>query len=199
MARWRRRGDGWENIAFKRVPAGWLYPAPNPWIFFRPRYYLVSDSERAELIAGLENAKWRFILLAAPIVAGAVPFGLWLVPMLWNSVLLVMLLLSILAGALVNGCLWWILRPLLVHASPTTERIAMGDLLRAWAAVVPVGELIIFAILLIALFACAAYATLTSSRWGMDELIAIPLLGLMAAYSIALLAAKRRMSAGPWS
>jgi hypothetical protein len=79
------------------------------------------------------------------------------------------------------------------------NELLMGDLLRAWAAVVPVGELIIFAILLIALFACAAYATLTSSRWGMDELIAIPLLGLMAAYSIALLAAKRRMSAGPWS
>ena len=198
MARWRRRGDGWENIAFKRVPTGWLYQAPNPWIFFHPRYYLLSDSERAELIALLENGRWRLLLLAAPIMAGAVPLGLWLIPMLWNSVLLVALLLSILAGALVNGCLWWVLRPVLAHASRTTERITMGERLRAWAAVVPIGELIVLAILLVALFACSAYL-LASGSPHIDGLIATPFLGLMAAYSIALLAAKRNIPSGPWS
>jgi hypothetical protein len=197
MARWRWRRDGRDNIAFKRVPTGWLYQAPSPWI--RPRYYLVSDSERAELIARLENVKWRLLLPVAAMIAGGVPLAHWLIPMLWNSVLLAIFLLSIVAGSLINVYLLWVLRPVLAHASRTTDRITLGEQLRAWAAVVSVAELVVFAILLIALFACAAYATLASGNWNVDGLIATPLLGLMAAYSVMLIAAKRKMPAGPWS
>ena len=49
------------------------------------------------------------------------------------------------------------------------------------------------------LFALAAYLTLASGRWDIDELIGTLLIGLMVAYCLVLLNAKRKTTAGPWS
>ena len=199
MARWWWQEEGWENIFFKRVPTGWVFQAPSPWLFGRRRHYLVSASERAEFIARFEDIGWRPIVAAAVIVLIAPGLGLWLVPTLWNSVLLTILLISMVSGSLINGYLWWTMRPLLVGVPATTERITWGEQLRAWAAVVPIQELTFFAILLAILFALSAYLTLTSGRLDIDSLIGTPLLGLMVAYCVALLNAKRKTTAGPWS
>jgi hypothetical protein len=212
MARWWRRGDGGEILFVKRVPAGWVFQAPSPWLFGRWRYYLVSDSKRAEFVARYEKLMWRHmaVLMAmsmavgAPLILGRRQFGFWLAPMLWNSVLLTILLISIvgaiIVGALFKGYLWWTLRPLLVDVPRTTERITRGEQLRAWAGVVPpVRELIFFAILLAILFALSAYLTFASARWDIDGLIGTLLIGLMVAYCLVLLNTKRKTTAGPWS
>jgi hypothetical protein len=217
MARWWRRGDGWKILFSKRVPAGWVFQMASPWLLGRPRYYLVSDSKRAEFVARYEKLVWRhmaafmavvLILAAAGMAVGLIlgwrRLGFWLVPMLWNSVVLTALLISIVSaiivGALFNGYLWWTLRPLLVDVPRTTERITWGEQLRAWAGVVPpIRELIFFAILLAILFALAAYLTLASGRWDIDGLIGTLLIGLMVAYCLVLLNATRKTTAGPWS
>jgi hypothetical protein len=138
------------------------------------------------------------------LILGWRQLGFWLAPMLWNSLLLTTLLISIvgaiIAGLLFNGYLWWTLRPLLVDVPRTTERIPWGEQLRAWAGVVPpIRELIFFAILLAILFALSAYLTLASGRWDIDGLIGTLLIGLMVAYCLVLLNAKRKTTAGPWS
>jgi hypothetical protein len=233
MARRWRRGDGGELLFVKRVPAGWVFQMASPWLLGRPRYYLVSDSKRAEFVARYRKLMWRhmaafmaaamavgLILAAAGMAVGLIlgrrqlgfvglilgwrQLGFWLVPMLWNSVLLTTLLISIvgaiIVGALFNGYLWWTLRPLLVDVPRTTERITWGEQLRAWAGVVPpIRELIFSAILLAILFALAAYLTLASGRWDIDGLIGTLLIGLMVAYCLVLLNAKRKTTAGPWS
>ena len=212
MTPWWRRGDGWKNLFVKRVPAGWVFQMASPWLLGRPRYYLVSDSKRAEFVARYEKLMWRhmaaFMAVAmavgAPLILGRRQLGFWLAPMLWNSVVLTILLSSIvgaiIAGALFNGYRWWTLRPLLVDVPRTTERITWAELLRPWAGVVPpIRELIFSAILLAILFALAAYLTLASGRWDIDELIGTLLIGLMVAYCLVLLNAKRKTTAGPWS
>jgi hypothetical protein len=212
MTPWWRRGDGWKNLFVKRVPAGWVFQMASPWLLGRPRYYLVSDSKRAEFVARYEKLMWRHMAafmavgmaVGAPLILGRRQLGFWLVPMLWNSAVLTTLLISIvgaiIVGALFNGYLWWTLRPLLVDVPRTTERIRWAELLRPWAGVAPpIRELIFSAILLAILFALAAYLTLASGRWDIDELIGTLLIGLMVAYCLVLLNAKRKTTAGPWS
>ena len=199
MARWWWRGDGWENLFFKRVPTGWVFQTSGLWLFGRRRYYLVSDSKMAEFIARYEKLYWRHVAMGVAFILAGMTFGFfWLVPMR-SSVLPAILLVSIVTVLLMNACIWWTLRPLLVGLPPTTERIAWDEQLRAWAAVVPRQELIICTILLAVLFALAAYSTLASSGWDIDGLIAAPLLGIAVVYCVALLNAKRKITAGPWS
>jgi hypothetical protein len=126
MARWWWNGEGWENIFFKRVPTGWVFQAPSPWLFGRGRYYLASETQRAEIIAFFDHMSWRRIiaaLLLATVVCGLMaPLALWLIPRLWNSVLLTMLPISIVGGSLINAYFWWTLRPLLAGVPQTNRK-----------------------------------------------------------------------------
>jgi hypothetical protein len=199
MARWWWNGEGWESLFFKRVPAGWIFQAPSPWPFGRRRHYLVSDSKRAEFVAEYERLNWRRV--GPALILGGIPLalGFWLVPMLWNSILLPTILISIVAGSLINAYFWWTLRPLLAGVPQTTERITFAERLRALAAVVPVGQLILFAILLAVLFVFSVLSALTSGSWQIDDLISAIGLGLMIVYFCAMLKAKHNMPAAPWS
>ena len=75
--------DNWLITAlFKPTTGGWVYRAPNPWIFGRPPHYLVSDAQRAQIIEAL-TLKQPFVVmlgLAALIGGWVVLFAaaLWL-------------------------------------------------------------------------------------------------------------------------
>jgi hypothetical protein len=55
--RWWIRGDGMEDIWFKRVPQGWRFIAPSPF-----RTYIVTDSQKVELTRRLHWMQ-RIVLL----------------------------------------------------------------------------------------------------------------------------------------
>lgn len=40
-----------EAALFKQVGGGWVFQAPNPWVFGRTSRYLVNDAQKAELLA----------------------------------------------------------------------------------------------------------------------------------------------------
>ncbi len=40
-----------EAALFKQVGGGWVFQAPNPWVFGRTSRYLVNDTQKAELLA----------------------------------------------------------------------------------------------------------------------------------------------------
>jgi hypothetical protein len=64
-SRWWFPFDGMEEMSFKRVPEGWVYRVPNPWLLGRSRYYLVSEKQKSE-IAGHHRRMWLFLLLESP-------------------------------------------------------------------------------------------------------------------------------------
>jgi hypothetical protein len=43
--------DNREAIMFKKVPDGYVFRAPNPWVFGRTRFYLVDEALKAQLLA----------------------------------------------------------------------------------------------------------------------------------------------------
>ena len=200
MAQWWWRGDGWQEICFKRVPEGWIFRAPNPWILGLHRHYLVSENQKTEIIAFCNQVNWRFVIVVgvfAVFFTAVLVLALSLVPS--QTKFLVMIVFSFIIGYLINTYFWWTLRPLLVDVPRTTERITWGDRLRAWAAVMPIRQLIFCAIVLAILLALSAYLTLASGRWDIGGLIGTLLIGLMVAYCLVLLNAKRKTPAGPWS
>ena len=49
VRRWWHPFDGMEQLSFKPVPKGFVYRAPNPWLFGPGRHYVVSEPQRAAL------------------------------------------------------------------------------------------------------------------------------------------------------
>jgi hypothetical protein len=70
MSESRRQIDA---MLFKPVPGGFIYRAPNPWIFGRADHYVVNEQQRAEVLGMLVAP--RPLLRLAVIVAGALLWG----------------------------------------------------------------------------------------------------------------------------
>src|SRR5580693_7314394 len=70
MSESRRQIDA---MLFKPVPGGFIYRAPNPWIFGRADHYVVNEQQKAEVLGMLVAP--RPLLRLAAIVAGALLWG----------------------------------------------------------------------------------------------------------------------------
>src|SRR5262249_22217747 len=70
MSETRRQIDA---MLFKPVPGGFIYRAPNPWIFGRADHYVVNEQQKAELL-GMLVAR-RPLLRIAVIIAGVLLWG----------------------------------------------------------------------------------------------------------------------------
>jgi len=58
MARWYEAAN---EASFKPLAEGYVFQSPNPWIFARPRYYLVNEAQKKEIAALL--GRWRLLLM----------------------------------------------------------------------------------------------------------------------------------------
>ena len=75
MAKWYEAAN---EASFKAVAGGYVFQSPNPWIFARPRYYLVSEAQKSEISARLR--RWRLLLLTLlavtfPVIGSIVAFA----------------------------------------------------------------------------------------------------------------------------
>jgi hypothetical protein len=70
MSESRRQIDA---MLFKPVPGGFIYRAPNPWIFGRADHYVVNEQQKAEVLGMLVAP--RPLLRLAVIVAGTLLWG----------------------------------------------------------------------------------------------------------------------------
>jgi hypothetical protein len=59
---------------FRPVPGGFIYRAPNPWVFGRGNHYIVNEQQRAELLAILVSPPP--LLRLAVVVVGVLLWGL---------------------------------------------------------------------------------------------------------------------------
>ena len=195
-SRWWFPFDGMEEMSFKRVPEGWVYRAPNPWLLGRSRYYLVSEKQKSE-IAGHHRRMWLFLLLGIAVVA-AVGAPLTLAGFDDQQVVLSLAtaaLLGLIVGFVANAWLWWTIRPIIADLPPTTQRIAQSEVLNTQIAVFSRGYLLFFGSLSLLLLALIALQPLlTSAGWDARSLCGALLFGAGTIYWFALYIAKRRQS-----
>ena len=149
--RWYARAN---KASFKPIEDGFVFQAPSPWMFARPRYYLVSAAKKEEISAVLQ--RWRLLLfmpalgeiclflpmilfpsLLSPLYkqlgSGLFPFVLFTLFMLLLAPLIVVPQLYLARG----------LRPLLASAPLTNERIKFAEQLPIVAVNAPTKLLVI--------------------------------------------------------
>jgi hypothetical protein len=150
-ARWYARAN---EASFKPIEGGYVFQAPSPWMFARPRYYLVSAAKKAEISVHLD--RWRLLLflpvlgmicLALPVIVfpsllsplyrqlGSNLFPLFLVAVF---ALLMAPLIAVPQIYLARA-----LRPLLADAPRTDERIKFAEQLPRIAAAVSTKLLVV--------------------------------------------------------
>jgi hypothetical protein len=185
-----------EEMSFKRVPEGWVYRVPNPWLLGRSRYYLVSEKQKSE-IAGHHRRMWLFLLLGIAVIA-AVGAPLTLAGFDDQQVVLSLAtaaLLGLIVGFVANAWLCRTIRPIIADLTPTTQRITQSEVLNTQIAVFSRGYLLFFGSLSLLLFALIALQPLlTSAGWDARSLCGALLFGAGTIYWFALYIAKRRQS-----
>ena len=195
-SRWWFPFDGMEEMSFKRVPEGWVYRIPNPWLLGRSRYYLVSEKQKSE-IAGHHRRMWLFLLLGITVIA-AVGAPLTLAGFDEQQVVLSLAtaaLLGLIVGFVANAWLCRTIRPIIADLTPTTQRITQSEVLNTQIAVFSRGYLLFFGSLSLLLFALIALQPLlTSAGWDARSLCGALLFGAGTIYWFALYIAKRRQS-----
>ncbi len=158
MARWYEAAN---ESAFKTVAEGYVFQSPNPWIFARPRYYLVNQTQKTAILAHF--GRWRLVLLisilAVFVLVGSIYAFVTLSPatfirlaapvlahgsgaLIALTVLLMTLLVVPLTAVpqiyLIRG-----LRPLLADAPRTEQRIKVGEQLPKIAASISTKVLVV--------------------------------------------------------
>ena len=149
MAKWYEAAN---EASFRRVAEGNVFQSPNPWIFARPRYYLVNEAQKGEIIARV--GRWRLLTLTflgitfaiiasfiALVTLSPATFIRLVEPALQlglgTFVALTVLLMSLLIAPLIAVPQIYLiraLRPLLADAPRTNERIKMREQLPKIAA-----------------------------------------------------------------
>ena len=128
-----------KSVMFKPVAGGWVYRAPNPWVFGDAPHYLVNDAQKAQIEAIIIPR--RPVLFGAMLVAGIVAWVFALVGIVWAVsrhddptttdviAIAVLVAISLVAALPFAG---WIkrrrLQPILAGLPLTQERITFADM-----------------------------------------------------------------------
>src|SRR5262249_24855044 len=157
--RWWNPFDGMEE-PFKPVEGGFLYRAPNPWVFGRYRHYFVNAEQKATLASAhrttMQQTFWAIVIGAGAFGGIAAAF----LPSQSNlqqlAYLGVAVLLGLAIGLTLNALLLRRVRPIIATLTPSSEQITQRDMSGTQATVFSRGYVLFFAALslvLLALFA----------------------------------------------
>jgi hypothetical protein len=129
--------DSREAIWFKQVPEGYVFRAPNPWVFGRGKYFLVTEAQKAQLLSVLA-ARRQSRTLTIFLLCFAAMFGASLAAVAFIAgdtlrflgifLTIVVTLASIYAALLITAApTARRVQPLLADLSPTDQRITAAD------------------------------------------------------------------------
>lgn len=207
--RWYARAN---EASFKPIENGFVFQAPSPWIFVRPRYFLVSAAKKEKISAVLE--RWRLLLfmpalgeiclflpmiifssLLSPLykqLGGALfPFFLFTI-----LILLLVPLIALPQIYLARG-----LRPLLADAPPTIERIKLAEQLPIVAVTASTKLLVLGLVSALSMLAASGLLLLDASLEGrlagsalLSSSIFAVMGGLLTFYFIYLLRLKAKVA-----
>ena len=140
MAKWYEAAN---EASFKSVAGGYVFQSPNPWIFARPRYYLVNEAQKAQIAERLRRFRLLnlinlpiLVLFFAFMFLSPATFARLLQPATQLGIgffILVMALVMPLI-AVPHIYLMRALRPLLAGVPRTNERITVAEQLPKIAA-----------------------------------------------------------------
>lgn len=192
-SRWWFPFDRMEEMSFKRVPEGWIYRAPNPWLFGPMRYYLVNEAQKSQIV-GPHRRMWRWLFLAILVLtAVVVPMALAVDEQHPFGALAAATLIGLIVGLASNAYLCRTIRPIVAGLQPTTQRITQHDALKTQIAVSSRGYLMFFGLLSLTLFVLSALRPgLASTGWDLWSLAGAVLFGTSTIYWFVLYVAKRR-------
>ncbi len=181
------------EFSFRRLPDGWLYCAPNPWLLGPRRYFLVDEEQKRALAAEFCRA-WRFLFVGIIVVIGMMmPTAMPAQDYGPFTRLVAALLAGLILGSAFNAYLCRRLHPILADLHPTTRRITRGAMFQVQAAVLSRVSVVFFGLSSLALFALTALPPLfTSARFDALSLCGALLFGAGAIYWLALYIAQRR-------
>jgi len=136
MSESRRQIDA---MLFKPAPGGFIYRAPNPWIFGRADHYIVSEQQKAELLEMLVAR--RPVLRGVVVIVGILLWGTAMGAVGWafsghedasvgDAVIMILATFAALFLALHLTLRSKLRRvqPILAAATPTTAAITSGDI-----------------------------------------------------------------------
>jgi hypothetical protein len=131
--------DNREAIMFKQVPDGYVFRAPNPFVFGRARFYLVNEAQKAQLLAVItaRNTAMYFWLVVLVLIAagtGALAYGTGHDDPTVSDVVIMMALIPLWLYAAVLVSLYPTARklePLLAGLQRTDQSITSADLRKA--------------------------------------------------------------------
>src|SRR5262245_37387895 len=124
------------HINFKRTSGGRVFRGPNPWLLGKSPHYLVSVDQRTRIITALRTVVREpgdtLPLSIMPVIAAIVIIS---VAVVWElDVITVMFFIAVVCLVFTVGTAAaqsWRLKPILVHASPTYERITYAEMRKA--------------------------------------------------------------------
>ncbi len=172
--RWYERAN---EGSFKPVEGGYVFQAPSPWGFARPSYYLVSEAKKAEISARM--GRWRLLLLMVgmpvilclglPVIFPSTIGRLFLplyeqlgAGLFMPFLFIVFTLLAVPLIAMPQIYLARALRPLLVDAPLTEERIKFAEQLARIAGALSTKMLVISLVAALAMIAAGGLMLLAA-------------------------------------
>jgi hypothetical protein len=205
---WTTGFDPWWNpldrmaeLVFRPVEGGYLYVAPNPWLFGRKRYYFVNAEQKAVLASAhrttMRQTFWTIIIafMACAPIAGA------FMPSHSNAQQLAYLgacaLLGVAIGLILNVLLLRKVNPIIATLTPSSERITRRDVFSTQTTMFSRGYVLGFAVLSFVMLALSAARSIFDPA-GRDLLavVGITLFGFCTTYWCAVYIAKCRRREG---
>jgi hypothetical protein len=193
--RWWNPFDGMEQMAFKPLADGYVYRAPNPWLFGPGRYYLVNEAQKAALVVHHRRMmQLMFWGIIAMVMIGVPLTGLFL-PHRSGTMMGVSALVGLALGLCLNLLLVRRIEPIVATLPPTSARITQGDAFKRQVAIFSRRYLLGFAALDFVLLALVvSTAVFGSTGWDLMAIVGSLLFGAGMIYFLVLYVAKRRQA-----
>src|SRR5262245_1281120 len=102
----------WTHGSFKRVPEGWIFRAPSPWLLGPCRHYLVSDAQRAAIVAFIERDQTGRDIAAQLVAILISLYVCFLVSSMLSSTALGIVAFWLVGAFLYGWSRWWKFQPL---------------------------------------------------------------------------------------
>jgi hypothetical protein len=152
------------EMSFKRVPAGYVFGAPNPWLIGPRQYYLLNEQQKSEVAVRLRRM-WGYLFVAIVVaVSVIVPVSLSGIDQRPVTAFAIDVLVGLAIGLALNAYLYRSIRPVLAGLAPTAERITRGEAFQTQITVLSRGYIAFFGLLSLAMFALGGAATVLL-RW----------------------------------
>jgi hypothetical protein len=144
--------EAYEGVAFKSVPAGFLFRAPTRWPFSRAKHYHVTAAQKAALVQALSRARGQSMAVGLLSIPLFVALGVAAEKVQGSSASFIgtvasSVLLGLLIAFAFTQLRWRAAHPIIADLHPSQETIRLRERLATFAAASPLWYHIVFGFL----------------------------------------------------